>query len=632
MKIFTTLSVLAATCLSAVALGNPAKAPQMIAQRMPLQAKHVPGVVLSGKARPVVATDINQRLRLTINLPLANPDELTRLLHDLYDPGSPQYRRYLSVEQFTERFAPSEVDYSTTVRWARANGFELIATQSNRRLVVVAAPVKTINAAFHVVMTNYQHPTEPRLFYSPDREPSLAGLKVPVLQITGLNNYVLPHATSHQSPTPIPNASGGSGPNGQFLPSDLRAAYYGKGPLTGAGQSIAILSLNGYLDSDLTLFFSKTGFSPPHAVKNVLVNGFSGACAPSPCDDSEQILDIGNALGIAPDAQILFYEGDRSEVLNQMATDNKAKVISSSWVWGTTEVPSDDAIFLEFQAQGQTYFNSSGDCGAYNDGECAATTTGGVDISYRNPGADPNITVVGGTSLTTSGAGGSWAGETGWSEGGGGYVSGIAIPSWQTLPGVITPSNYGSPVFRNSPDIAAEADFDNVTVKNGAYLSSFGGTSFAAPRWAGFIALVNQQAAEDGQASVGFLAPLLYHLGTVSSYSAIFHDVTSGCNPPIAGVGPGFCAGSGYDLVTGWGSPNGVATINALVPKPNCAALSELILSLRKQFDWLEQRRTSPLCAGPASWLCVQQIKTVQGELGEATQTAEKDHCPIPPN
>jgi xanthomonalisin len=112
--------------------------------------------------------------------------------------------------------------------------------------------------------------------------------------------------------------------------------------------------------------------------------------------------------------------------------------------------------------------------------------------------------------------------------------------------------------------VAAEADFDNPTVVNGSFLTGFGGTSFAAPRWAGFLALVNQQSVANRRGTVGFVNPALYRLGASASGPRVFHDITSGSNPPTVGDGTGFGAVPGYDLVTGWGSPAGAALIDQL--------------------------------------------------------------------
>jgi xanthomonalisin len=520
-------------------------------------APHLPAAVANGTAPLIGTVGAQQPLSFAVHLPLRNQAELTRLLHDLYDPANPSYHKYLSVSEFTERFSPTAADYDAVLAWAKANGFSVTATTPNRRLVAIEAPADAVNRALHLTVNIYRHPSEGRTFYSPDREPTVVGLSVPLLQITGLNNYVLPHPMlRHKAAV----NSTGSAPSGEYLPSDLRAAYYGNGPLTGAGQSIGIFSFDGYLASDVQLYYSTTGMSSTVPINDVLVGGFNGACtgvtSPSSatCDDGEQVLDIVNAIGMAPGIQqILFYEGSsNTEILNQMATDNVAKVLSSSWGWNPADAASDDPIFQEFAAQGQSFVSASGDDGGFNSS------------TYSFPGVDPYVTEVGGTQLTTTGPGGAWAAETAWPQSGGGYVSGTPIPTWQQLAGVINASNQGSSTLRNSPDVAAEADFDNPTVINGSYVTGYGGTSFATPRWAGFLALVNEQSVANGKGTVGFINPALYNLGVSSGYAGALHDITSGSNPPTSGGGSGFNAVPGYDLVTGWGSPAGAALINQL--------------------------------------------------------------------
>ena len=527
------------------------------AVRRGVLAPCLPEAVATRRAAMTSAVGSQQRLKLAIQLPLRNQAELTQLLHDLYDPKSPSFHKYISVSAFTQRFGPAADDYKKVVAWAKAKGLIVTATPANRRLVAVEGSVDVVNRAFQVRVNNYRHPTEGRNFYSPDREPVAAGLTVPLLQITGMNNYVLPHPMLLRGAAANPT---GTGPSGEYLPSDMRAAYYGKGPLTGKGQSIGILSFDGYLPGDVQLYYSKTGMTSTVPIRNVLVAGFSGACTAvgsttsSACDDGEQVLDIVNAIGMAPGIQqILFYEGSSdTEILNQMATDNAAKVLSSSWGWNPADAASDDPIFQEFAAQGQSFVSASGDSGEFNSS------------TYFFPGVDPYVTQVGGTVLTTAGPGGAWLAETAWPQSGGGNVSGTPIPTWQQLPGVINLSNLGSTTLRNSPDVAAEANFDNPTVVNGTFVTGFGGTSFAAPRWAGFLALVNQQSVANGRGTVGFINPAIYNLGFSPGGATAFHDITSGTNPPTAGDGSGFGAVKGYDLVTGWGSPAGASLINQL--------------------------------------------------------------------
>src|ERR1700690_1424130 len=359
-------------------------------------APHLPRAVANGQAAMTGALSPQQRLKLAIHLPLRNQAELTQLLRDLYDPKSSSFHKYLSVSEFTERFAVTARDYSTVVAWAKANGLNVTAKTPNRRLLAVEGSVATVDRAFHVKVNYYRRPADARTFYSPDREPTVVGLSVPLLQITGMNNYVLPQSMLRRravANATEPVSATGSGPAGEYLPSDMRAAYYGNGPLTGAGQTIGIFSFDGYLASDVQLYYSKTGMTSNVPIKNVLVDGFSGACTTvssppsSSCDDGEQVLDIVNAIGMAPGIkQILFYEGSsNTEILNQMATDNIAKVLSSSWGWNPAGAAGEDPIFQEFAAQGQSYVSASGDDGAFNS------------ANFYFPSVDQYVIQVGGT-------------------------------------------------------------------------------------------------------------------------------------------------------------------------------------------------------------------------------------------
>jgi hypothetical protein len=530
-----------------------------------MTGSHVPMAVATGLAPRLGVLPGSQKLQLSLNLPVRNQDQLDDLLAQLQDPSSPNYHKYLSVSEYTERFGPTQADYDEVVSWAQANGYTVTETAPNRRLVNVEAPVSVINRTLHVTMSQYAHPTENRAFFAADREPQV-NVGVQLLHVTGLDNFQRPfnhlkaRGVDHNS-APVSHA-GGSGPSGEFLPSDMRAAYYGSGSLTGAGQTIGIFSFDGYKTSDLTVYKNGTGMTFSTPVNNVLVNGYSGVCddgtgsGTGTCDDGEQILDIVNAIGMAPGiTQVLFYEGSSATpILNKMVSDNSAKVLSSSWGGGGFNNTTDDPIYQEMAAQGQTFLNATGDDGAYNSS------------TWLAPSADPNVLEVGGTDLTTASAGGAWASETGWPDSGGGFYSGSGshTPSYQQLAGVITTTNKGSTTYRNDPDVAMEANFDNPTASNGSFLTGYGGTSFAAPRWAGFIALVNQQSVANGHGTVGFVNPAIYNVGVSSSYGSDFHDVTSGNNKPTAGSGAGFNAVAGFDLVTGWGSPKGAALITAL--------------------------------------------------------------------
>jgi hypothetical protein len=127
--------------------------------------------------------------------------------------------------------------------------------------------------------------------------------------------------------------------------------------------------------------------------------------------------------------------------------------------------------------------------------------------------------------------------------------------------------NQGSTSLRNIPDVSLLADNIWVVWDNGSQ-GSFGGTSAATPLWAGFMALVNQQALANGHATIGFANPALYALAKSTNYSACFHDIRTGNNMNPSSPSR-FSAVNGYDLCTGWGTPAGQALINALAGGTN---------------------------------------------------------------
>ncbi|MGA2421702.1 MAG: S8 family serine peptidase, partial [Candidatus Acidiferrum sp.] len=177
------------------------------------------------------------------------------------------------------------------------------------------------------------------------------------------------------------------------------------------------------------------------------------------------------------------------------------------------------------------------------------------------PADDANVVSVGGTDLITAGAAGAWQSETGWANSGGGVSpDNIPIPAWQRISGVINSSNGGSTAYRNGPDVSANANFTFYVCADQTTCTAneLGGTSFAAPMWAGYVALVNQQLAAKNEPLIGFLNPIIYGQNVTASYHTDFHDITSGTSGSFSAV-------AGYDLVTGWGTPNGSGLINALV-------------------------------------------------------------------
>lgn len=510
-------------------------------------------------AKPLARLPASQQMHLSLSLPLRNQPQLETFLQQLYNPSSPNYHHFLTVQQFIDQYGPTAQDYDKVTAFAATHGLSVTRTFSNRLLVNVSGNSSSVEQAFHVKMHSYQHSTENRKFYAPDVEPSVeAG--VPILSVDGISTQNLPHSMLKHAATSntVHSDTTGSGQSGQFLGSDIRAAYAPGVTLDGSGQSVGLIELGPYNLSDVQAYFSTIGQPLNVPIYNVLLD-VDGVCLGTPaangCDDGEEVADMEQAISMAPGLSgLVIYEayGSGSDALTaftQAANDNIAKQLSLSFGWGGTPStePGYEQIFMEFAAQGQNLFVASGDGGA---------SVGNVGY----PGNSTYITDVGGTDLTTSGAGGPWLSETSWIGSGGGWNTQAPIANYQVP--VINAANQGSTTFRNIPDVAAEANTDNYNCLNAGCGGGLGGTSLAAPRWAGFLALVNEQA---NGSPVGFLNPTLYTIGQGSTYSSVFHDISTG-NDFNSSSPNMFSAVPGYDLVTGWGTPNGQSLIDSLAP------------------------------------------------------------------
>ena len=162
------------------------------AQAQSALTHHVRQEVASGQAQFLNPLPATQSLRLDIVLPLRDQAGLDRFLQQLYDPSSPSYRHFLTVSEFTAQFGPSEEDYDALTRYATSNGLQVIGGSRDGMDLQVEGQVAAIQTAFHVSMGVYQHPTENRTFYAPDREPTV-GLPFPLWHVSGLDNYSIPH-------------------------------------------------------------------------------------------------------------------------------------------------------------------------------------------------------------------------------------------------------------------------------------------------------------------------------------------------------------------------------------------------------------------------------------------------------
>jgi hypothetical protein len=364
--------------------------------------------------------------------------------------------------------------------------------------------------------------------------------------------------------------------------NDFRQAYVPGTALTGAGQNVGLLQFDGFYPTDITNYITTIGLT--NDVPQVVVEPVDGGVTYPGTGSVEAALDIEMVLSMSPGvSNIYVYEAPVStpwvDILSQMADEDLAAQLSCSWSGGDPD-PAAEQIFEQMAAQGQSFFNATGDIGAF-------------DGVVPFPSESPNITEVGGTYLVTD-TNGNYLEEAVWNRGGGvagsgGIGCGVVLPAWQL--GLDMGTNDGSTVWRDVPDVALTADEIYVIADGQSGLA--GGTSCAAPLWAGLTALINEQAAQLGQPPVGFLNPALYALCRGTNYGAMFHDITAGNNTNWPSA-TDYCAEPGYDLCTGWGTPAGTNLINGLttpdslgILPPDTFSTSGLVGGPFPQTNWM---------------------------------------------
>jgi subtilase family serine protease len=575
------LAVLALTGLSILSIALVAQARQE--QRIAVDGQNVP---LVRQAHLLGAANGQQELNLSIGLRPRNSQELDSLLNNLYDPRSSLYHHFLTPQEFAAEYGPTPEEQQQVVDYLHQQGLTVTSVSPNGLLIDASATVAQAEAAFRVQINNYQ--VGAKIFFANANPPTIpAALSSIILSIGGLDNSVKMHplyqhahaaaqntTTQHKllagpghkkagllKPQTAHAASSGYGP------TELRGAY-DSNPLQQAGvqgnnQTVAVFELDGYQSSDITQYLQNYNLGTPN-ISNVLIDNFDGSAGQGAI---EVELDIEVVAAMAPKAAQIVYEGPNStqgvnDTYNRIVTDNKAQITTISWgeceaQSGNAELQTLDTIFKQAAAQGIAMFAASGDSGAY---DCNDTS-----LAVDSPAGDPYITGVGGTNLQLNN--GSYGSETVWSNpsdtqrsakgagGGGGISSFFPQPSWQTGPGVKNQFSNGK---RQVPDVSADADPATgyavyCTVSASGCPSSgwivVGGTSAAAPLWAGSTATINEYLQKQGKSIVGFANPALYGLENAQQPFPPFHDVTSGTNLF-------YPATANYDEASGWGSPD----------------------------------------------------------------------------
>ncbi len=457
---------------------------------------------LIAQAQSIGALDKTQQIEFAITLPVRNQAQLGALLKGLYTPGDPLYRHYLKTGEFADRFGPTQADYDAVIAFVKQHGLRVTNTHANRAVLNVAGPAGVIEATFGVHLMRFQAASG-RIFHTPDAEPAFpASIAARVAGVVGLDDAVEPRsniimpAASGANNNAAALANGiGTGPGNGLAPSDIKTAYNLNGITeNGAGQTIALFERDGYLPSDITAYENQFGL-PQVTLQNVLLNGVTGTPTaatlqvPYPLGPAEVTLDIELAIALAPGAtRIIIYEGTSyTDLYNRIASDNAAQQVSSSWYYGLDSSPSaairnsENTAFQQMATQGQSFFAATGDFG---DKVQTGTDSNGnpiLQFGVQDPSAQPYVTGVGGTTLTTNGAGGAYTSETAWSGSTGGISTIWPIPIYQSA--AVSPGSGGSSTFRNLPDVSLNSSPSTgySIYYYGTWFGTYGGTSCAAP-------------------------------------------------------------------------------------------------------------------------------------------------------
>ena len=515
-----------------------------------------PGPVRS--ATPVAPLP-DRTMTIAVALTLRDASALQSYVQQISDPSSPLYGQHLSLAEANQEFNPTQQEEDQVVTWLRANGLQITHTYPNHLLVDASGSSQRIAAMLNMSLYTYRGTVHGRsaTFFAPTSDITVPGSVADAVKtIVGLDDVPRFFEASNGV------ADGGT----PYFPQDF-ANLYDVNPLwtagdTGSGQKIGITMWSvPPADSTLTSWANVTHASVPTTANGRLhvipVDG--GTTAAESPDDGEVGMDIEYSSGMAPGATVDYYEAQTDtsgnptgqgliDALNAAASVGNMQISSS---WGECEVSNDSwtnavqNVLSSNTATGHSYFFSTGDSGS--------TCSGSGNPWPDYPASSQYATAVGGTRISGVPNGTTYPGETAWAycascgpEGsGGGYSKIFARPSWQIASGLATGS------YRAYPDVSADADPNSgayVCYGSSASCGQFGGTSLASPLWAGMTAVLNQYLAAHGT-SVGFFDPKLYNLANHTQAYAPFHDITSGTNGA-------YNAGTGWDAVTGLGSPD----------------------------------------------------------------------------
>lgn len=508
------------------------------------------GDVLPGLATHAVRTGqvaAGHRISVAVSLKARNDKALATFVAQVSNPRSSTYGHYLTKAQFAATYGRSSAEVKQVTDYLRAQGLTVGAVHSGNLLIDATGTAAQLEKAFGTKLSNWKDAATGRTFYANDAAPTLPTAVASIVSdVSGLNSRTQLHRQAPATVTPRAVAPR-NGPGGGYTPAQIKGGYNVSGTYTGSGQKIALLEFDGFQQSNITAYDSHYGLGSPAPTVHK-VDGGSGSLGDG---QVEVELDIEVLNAIAPAANVTVFEGPNSDAgevdTYQAIVDSGIPVTSISWGAAesqrtTSNINAVDAVFQQGAAQGLGFFAASGDSGSDDAG------TGGTSVDY--PASDPYVTGVGGTKLTVTSSN-AWSKETAWSGGGGGKSTVFTIPSWQVP---VQKSAGGGK--RQVPDVSAlAAPSPGVSIYSQGSWGTVGGTSAAAPEWAAFATIYNQQATAAGKPRLGSANPALY-----AAKGTGFHDITSGSNGA-------FSAATGWDFTTGWGSFN-ASTLAAKLLNP----------------------------------------------------------------
>ncbi|NUP42477.1 MAG: S8/S53 family peptidase, partial [Streptomyces sp.] len=567
-------------------------------------------------------------LDLSVVLSPRDPAALKTFVTEVSTPGSPLYHHYLKTGEFRSAYGATDATVSKVRAALKAQGLTAGTLGSDGLTLPVHTTVGAAAKAFRTGFTGFRD-RQGRVGIANTQAPEVQGdVAGAITAVTGLTTTAAVHSHVTAAPkkfTSVPRTAAtsvaphvnGTTPalcssvkNGlasdmgwadtqdYWSPRSLAGAYgMADQPNVGTGVTVGVFELESFNAKDIAAYQACYGTHVP--VSTVKVDG--GAVVPPNPDQwigLESALDIEDLIGLVPQASIVVYQGPDAtdaqgnasatyqnilDVYQKMVTDNRARVLSTSWGSCEQDTPADfmaaeNQIFMQAAAQGQTVTAASGDSGS---ADCLPNVGSGSQASQAvdDPASQPYVLAVGGTTMT--GAGG--ANQSTWltgpysdgsygATGGGvstyatldaatGYQAWTDGPGYQDLCGAAAGRK-----CRQVPDVSALADPDTgYLVSYGQagdgseYWGTLGGTSGASPTWAALIAQADLDLSCAANGSVGWTNPALYQLPATA-----FRDITTGSNKLPNVTTPGYSAGTGYDMTTGLGTPRARSIIPAL--------------------------------------------------------------------